>query len=159
MALSEIIKVAYTSAPVNSLILRSFQVHGDGIETISLVHDYFEQTLGGVLHEPCQLSYRLPAKDTTGNQKLNFAFGLVDARAQKAIRAAIEANTVVYLTYREFMEDDKVNPARTPIVMTIVGGECEPLSVQVEAQYFDMLNFSWPRERYTADKAPGTKYL
>jgi len=41
----------------------------------------------------------------------------------------------------------------------VVGGECSALSVQVEAQYFDMLNFAWPRERYTVDKAPGTKYL
>ena len=66
---------------------------------------------------------------------------------------------MVYLTYTEYLEADKATPARTPITMVIVGGECSALSVQVEAQYFDMLNFAWPRERYTADKAPGTKHL
>lgn len=159
MALSQILKVAYSSAPTTSLVLRSFTIHGDGITTLRLVHDFSEHVLGGHLHESCQLSYKLPAKDATGNQKLNFAIGLVDARAHRLIKSAIEADTIVYLTYQEFMEDSKDVPARTPLTMVIVGGECSTLSVQVEAQYFDMLNFSWPRERYTADKAPGTKYL
>lgn len=159
MATSELLKVAYASAPTDSLILRSFRIHGDGIAPLNLVHDFVEQTLGGVLHEPCQLSYKLPAKDASGQQKINFAIGMVDSRAQKIIQAAIAADTVVYLTYTEYLEADKSLPARTPITMTIVGGECSALSVQIEAQYFDMLNFAWPRERYTVEKAPGVKYL
>ena len=159
MATSELLKVAYASAPADALILRSFRIHGDGTTPLNLVHDFVEHTLGGVLHEPCQISYKLPDKDASGQQKINFAIALVDSRAQKIIQTAIEADSVVYLTYTEYLEADKATPARTPITMVIVGGECSALSVQVEAQYFDMLNFAWPRERYTVDKAPGTKYL
>ena len=82
----------------------------------------------------------------------------VDEITSKLDEAATALNKITLLETNT-VSQDKATPARTPITMVIVGGECSALSVQVEAQYFDMLNFAWPRERYTVDKAPGTKYL
>lgn len=158
MAQSEALKVAYSSDPTKKII-RSFIMHGEGFESVRLVHAYEEIALSGQLHEPCQISFKLPAKDATGNQKLNFAVGLVDARAQKAVSAAIAADKTIYLTYSEYLETDLSAPAAKPFTMVVVGGELSSLQVQIESQYFDMLNFMWPRERYTLEKAPGTKYI
>lgn len=159
MALSQLLEEVYNSAPTAERIYRTISLHGTGIDTINLVQDYVPQTLMGIVFEPCQMRVPPPPKAADGPQSLTLSIGLVDSRAQRIAVAAIESQQEVFLTYREFLKSDRQNPARTPLVMTVTGGTFEGDAVSIEAQYFDMLNLSWPRDRYTADKAPGVKYL
>lgn len=160
MAISQMLQRVYASAPVDALLIQSLRIYGVGFESLNLVHGYSETVLQGVAHEPCQITFSLPEKSTTGNQKLKFAIGLVDSRAQRIAESAIESNSIVYLTYTEYLASNMNAPARPPITMVVVGGDFpNNATVQIEAQYFDMLNLAWPRERYTVDKAPGVKYI
>lgn len=129
------------------------------METMRFVHGFEDMVLGGQLFEACQISIALPEKNTTGNQTLSFGVGLVDSRADKIVDAALENGSIVYLIYKEFLNSDLSAPARTPIRMEVVGGQFEEGGLQIEASYFDMLNFEWPRQRYTTTNAPGIKYL
>lgn len=159
MAISEMLQTAYASSPLGEIIFRTLEVESEGMQSIRLVHGYDDMVLGGQLFEACQMSMGLPEKNTTGNQSLRFGVGLVDSRAHKAVRAAQENGAVVYLLYREFLSSNLAAPARRMLRMEVVGGEFADGVLQVEASYFDMLNFAWPRDWYTALNAPGLKYL
>lgn len=159
MATSAILQTVYASAPTDKVIFPTLEISSEGMESMRFVHGFEDMTLGGQLYEACQISIALPEKNTTGNQTLRFGVGLVDSRADKAVDAALENGRIVFLTYREFLNSDISAPARAPITMEVVGGEFSEGVLQVEASYFDMLNFAWPRQRYTAENAPGVKYL
>ena len=73
--------------------------------------------------------------------------------------AALESNTPITLIYLEYLESDKSAPARQPYIMTISGIQLEGDEAQIEASYWDILNYAWPRQRYTEETAPGIKYL
>lgn len=159
MPISEVLQEVYSSAPTGIRIYNTLHIHGAGITELRLVRDYVPQVLGGVEHEPCQMSVNMPAKAADGPQALRFAIGLIDSRAQRIAHAAIESGQQVFVTYREYLTNDKTTPARTPLTMVVTGGEFDGPLLTVEAQYFDMLNLAYPRERYTVDKAPGVKYI
>lgn len=159
MAISEILQTVYASAPTDKVIFHTLEIESEGMQSIRLVHGYDDMVLGGQLFEACQMSIGLPEKNTAGNQTLRFGVGLVDSRALKAVRAAQETGAVVFLLYREFLNSDPSTPARKMLRMEVVGGEFGDGVLQVEASYFDMLNFAWPRDWYTAENAPGLKYL
>lgn len=159
MATSEILQTVYASAPSGKVILPTLEIESAGMQSMRFVHGYEDMALGGQLFEACQMSVSLPEKNTTGNQTLRFGVGLVDSRADKAVDAALENGAVVYLIYREFLSTDLSASASRPLRMEVVGGEFGEGALQVEASYFDMLNFAWPRDRYTAENAPGVKYL
>lgn len=163
MVISTSLRTVYASAPTDVVLISTLEIELPG-ENIRLVSDYAEMLLGvdGVmqLFEPCALDISLPAKDNSGNQSLQFAIGIVDDdRINALVESALNAGVEIYLTYREYLSTDTSAPASSPIRMTVLGGEFNQDNFGIEASYFDLLNTSWPRERYTLLNAPGTKYL
>lgn len=100
----------------------------------------------------------LPERSTVGNQSLRFGLGVVDGRAHRLISDALDSGLPSYVVYREYVSTDTSAPAAAPKRMLIQGGDLNSNALQIEASYFDLLNLAWPRDRYTADKAPGVKY-
>jgi len=43
--------------------------------------------------------------------------------------------------------------------MVVIDASFSQSAVQVTASYNDIINRAWPRRRYTADFAPGLKYI
>jgi len=163
MAISTVLRTVYASAPTDTALVSTLSIELPG-EHVRLVEDFDEMVLGvdGVpqVFEPCALDIGLPAKDSSGNQSLQFALGILDDdRINDLVTSALEGGQPVYLTYREYLSTDTSAPAAAPIRMTVLGGEFEETSLGIEASYFDLLNTAWPRERYTLANAPGTKYL
>lgn len=105
------------------------------------------------------IAIELPKKDNSGNQTLAFQIDNVTGEAQALIDAAIDANERMTIIYRPYLSMDKSMPADPPYFMTILSGAVQGASVRVEAGFFDLLNTAWPRDTYTADFAPGLKYL
>lgn len=164
MAISALLQTIYASAPTDVAIIATLEVRVAGQTPIYLAHAYEDLVLGvpgvgNVAFEACSLEIALPNKDTTGNQSLNFGIGLVDSRAFNLVRIAQESGLPALLVYREYLSTDATQPARVPTVMTIAGGEFNGPTLQIEASYFDVLNFAWPRQRYTVENAPGVKYM
>lgn len=105
------------------------------------------------------IAVALPKKNNTGAQVLVFAIDNVTGEAQALIDSALEAEERVMLIYRAFLASDKSVPADTPYRMTVLSGEMKGSVIQVQAGFFDLLNTSWPRDRYTATFAPGLRYV
>jgi hypothetical protein len=164
MTISTVLKTVYASAPSEVLRIQTVDIELPGGQHVRLVNDFFDATLGvdGVpqLFEACGMDITLPNKDASGNQTLQFALGVLDDdRINGLIAQALDAGQPVYLVYREYLNTDTTAPAMAPIRMTVLGGAFDEDQLGIEGSYFDMLNTAWPRERYTLENAPGTKYL
>lgn len=163
MTISSVLQTVYASSPTDVVILPTLELVVAGIAPVRLVQAYEDAMLGvdGALRkfEACGMEVALPAKDSSGNQALTFGLGLMDGRAQEIVTVAQESGKPVQLIYREYLSTDVTAPTRAPVVMVVAGGQFSGPTVQVEANYFDMLNISWPRDRYTAANAPGLKYM
>lgn len=163
MTISTVLKTIYASAPASVVRLQTLEIELPGAQSVRLVGDYEDHLLGvnGAMQsfEACGIDISLPARDTSGNQALQFAIGLLDRRADRMVQDALESGEAVYLTYREYLSSDKSAPAAAPIRMSVVGGEFRTEALAIEASYFDLLNTAYPRDRYTVEAAPGVKYL
>lgn len=149
----------YASAPAGSLIIPTLEISIAGQTPIRICSGFEDQTLAGMLFEAGSLSISLPNKNTSGMQTLNFGVAGVNSLVQTYIDIALETGEPVTITYREFLESDKTQPARRPYVMQLIGGTLQDGEASLSAGFFDVLNLRWPRQVYTADNAPGIRYL
>lgn len=101
----------------------------------------------------------LPKKSSQGDQVLTFALDNLTGEAQRLIDQALEAEARVTIVYRPFLASDKTQPADNPYRMVVRSGTMQGTAVQVNAGFFDLINTAWPRDLYTAEFAPGLKYL
>lgn len=158
-----LLSVVYASAPTDELIIQSLEIIIPGVETTRICNGFTDYSLGidGVLvpFEPGGLTVSLPAKNTTGQQTLAFGFSGVNGRAQRNVDAALAANVIVIMNYREYLLSDLMNPAHRPYRMELSGGSFEFDTVSFEGSYYDLLNTRWPRFRYTTETAPGLRYM
>lgn len=158
-----ILSVVYASAPTEELIIPTLEVQLQNHDPIRICCGFEDQMLGvdGVMvpFEAGSLTISLPAKNASGNQTLTFGVPGVTGQVQTYVDHALAADAPVYLIYREYLESDKTVPARTPYRMVLRGGVIEGAVAQFEAGYYDILNTAWPRERYTAETAPGIRFL
>lgn len=164
MTINTVLKIFNASAPINQHRIQTLDIELPGGEHVRLVNAFFDATLGvdGVpqLFEACGMDITLPTKDNSGNQTLQFALGILDDdRINALVEQALESGKPTYMVYREYLSTDTSAPAMAPIRMTVLGGAFEEGELGIEGSYFDMLNSLWPRERYTLENAPGTKYL
>ena len=158
-----ILKTVYASAPEDELILITLEIRLSPTDVVRVVQGFENHMLGvdGVYQEftASAISVALPSSNTSGQQTLRFSIGGINSLIQRHIDAALESSAPITLIYREYLESDKSAPARQPYIMTISGIQLEGDEAQIEASYWDILNYSWPRQRYTEETAPGIKYL
>lgn len=149
----------YASAPAGELIIPTLEIAIAGQPPIRICSGFEDHVLSGMVFEAGSLSLSLPSKNTTGVQTLNFGIAGVNGLVQKYFDQALETGEAVKITYREYLESDKSQPARRPYVMDLIGGSLQDGEAQLSAGFFDVLNRRWPRELYTAQNAPGIRYL
>jgi hypothetical protein len=102
------------------------------------------------------LDVALPARNDSGQQELVFAMDGVTGEAQHRIDAALEANEEVAMIYREYVSSDLSAPASRPTRMLVVGVEFLPGGmIGVTCAYRNLLDWLWPRAKYTAGFSPG----
>lgn len=158
-----ILSVVYASSPSDEVIIPTLEIQVPGHVPIRICAGFEDQMLGVdgvyVQFEAGSLQVALPASNTTGQQTLTFGVSNVNGIAQRYVDDALESGQEVKVIYREYLASDPSAPARLPYVMTLTGGQFENGDAQFEAGYYDLLNAAWPRERYTAENAPGLKYL
>ena len=159
-----IIETVYASAPSDIVLLPTLEILVAGEDPIRVVAAFEDltctlETAEVVTFTAGPFEYKEPAKNTSGVQTLTFAIANVTGEAQKAVEAAIESGEEVPVNYRVYTSDDLSAPAKNPFKMILRGGTFEGPMVQIEAGFFDTLNYQWPRVRYTAEDYPGIRYL
>lgn len=156
--------VVYASAPSAEVIIPTLELSPPGDEPIRICNGFEDQT---VTLETDQLAtfqagpveVGLPARNTSGQQRLTFGVANVTGFAQQAVERSLESGARVPVVYREYLHSDLSAPAARPIRMVLTGGVFEGIQLQLTAAYYDLLNTAWPRDRYTAEFAPGLKYF
>ncbi len=162
--MSTLLAKAYASAPTDTVIIQTLEIKPSGVDPIRVCTGFEDQTV--TLEDDTEVTFTAgpivvsePARDTSGQQTLQFSIPNVAGVAQEAVDAALEAGEQVPIVYRRYLSTDLTAPAGNPLEMTLTGGAFHGLMVAVEASYYDLLNTQWPRERYTADFAPGLRYI
>lgn len=105
------------------------------------------------------LDVSLPKNNNDGAQSLGVAVDNVTGEAQRLVDAANAAGVGIKLIYRTYLESDLSAPAEEPIQLDVLEVSIESSTVSFTAGYFDLINAAWPRVRYTADFAPGLRYI
>ena len=127
----------------------------DGYDDIAVIDE------GGraLIFEAAAFSAVEPERSNSGSETLDFAVDGVLGEAQQKIDAALEAEERITLTARKFLASNLLEPAEKPYRMTILGGEMNGGSVQLQAGFFDLINRQWPRDVYSTEFSPGLRYL
>lgn len=90
--------------------------------------------------------------------ELEFAVDNVVGDAQAFVDGAISAGESVTMVYRLYRLADLSAPIDGPLALPVIGGAFEGASLQVKGVLHDLLNTGFPRQRYTAEFAPGVRY-
>lgn len=159
-----LINEVYSSAPADYVIIPSLEILVPGYEPIRIVGAYQDYTLTDEtstanLFQGAAFDYKEPAKNTSGQQNLSFIIANVTGEAQRAVDYALENNLEVPVIWRCHLSTDLSAPAKPPYKMTLRGGEFKGGQVQIDAGYFDPLNYAWPRNRYLIPFATGLRYV
>lgn len=154
----------YASAPTDQVLIQTLEILVPGCDPIRIAasfEDVTATTESGetVVFQAGPFECKEPSKDTSGQQTLKFSIANATGEAQEAVESALEAGDEVPVVHRVYLASDLTAPAQSPHHMVLRGGQFEGMVLQVEAGYFDLLNTAWPRKRYTADFAPGLRYI
>ena len=159
-----IIETVYASAPAEYVILQTLEVLVQDYDPIRVVAAYEDVT--ATLETDEEVTFLAgpfditrPSKNSSGQQTITFSIANVTGEAQKAVEQALTNDSEVPINYREYISTDLTAPAGPVYKMIMRGGTFQGLMVQIEAGYYDLLNTQWPRKRYTADFAPGLRYI
>ena len=156
--MSEALKIAYASAPIDEFLINALEIEIDGIEPLLICDGYEHQVLGGRNFRPSSISVSLPRKANTGQQNLVFGLWNAYGEAQEYVDKALSTNSSVKVTYYQYLSSDKDNYALKLPAMTVVGGTFQGIQAKFEASYQDLLNLAFPRERYTSETSPAIQY-
>jgi hypothetical protein len=159
-----IIEITYASAPSDEVIIPALEILIPSYDPIRIVGAYKDYELtdeNSVTNTflAASFDYKEPAKNTSGQQNLSFSISNVTGDAQRAVDFAISQNVKTEVIWRCYVSTDLTAPAKQPYKMTLRGGQFQGGNVQIDAGYFDPLNYAWPRNRYTNDFAPGLRYI
>lgn len=158
-----ILETYYASAPTDQIAVATLRIITPGLPEVRLCDGFenFNFGVDGVLQpfEACHLVIALPAKNTSGQQVLSFGTGGIVDVARQYVDAANEADEVITLVFAEYLLSDRMTPMSRPLVMTNQGGQFAGDDLDFAGSYQDLLNFRWPRDMYTTEKAPGLRYM
>lgn len=158
-----ILNVFYSSdfrvAPINTLELTA-----DELTPIALCDGFYDRTLRtedgrNVLFQATGMDVSVPNRNNSGTQRLGFAIDNIYGDAQDFIQQALDNQFKIQVVYRLYLSDNLSAPAETPLIFDLVSADLTSRSVQVEAGLLDLLNSTWPRQRYNAQFSPGITYL
>lgn len=114
-------------------------------------------TYGTFLGAPLGLVF--PERNNTSSQKVTMAIDNVLGDAQRLIDQAEEADAIVKMTLRRYVEGELYGPAQRPFIATVQGGMIKDTIVQVNAGFHNILDYAWPRGKYDLDYCPDLAYM
>ena len=105
------------------------------------------------------LDIALPARNADGTQDLTFAVCNVNGDVSAYIKDLLESGRECEVIQRTYLDVDLLAPAEPPHRYKLKGGAWTVTQADLNAGYFNLLETGWPRNFYTPDIFPGTRYL
>ena len=124
----------------------------DDVDAITETGEY-------VTFKACSIDFSLPARNEDGTQDLKFTLCNVDGVVSTAIRSAINDLDGSTIVFRKYISTNLKSPAEPPYIMPVKGGSWKDLTVNITAGFRNVLDFAWPRNRFTLPYFPGLRYV
>lgn len=162
--MSELLEIIYASAPKDHILIQTLEIKSSAFDTLYYCNGYQDITArlennALVTFTASAFDLQLPARDSSGNQRLVFAIENVSHIAQSIIDKCLEFDAQVFVTFRQYTSMNLNSPIEPPITLSVLGGTFSESTVQIECAYYDILNSAFPRKRYTAEFSKGLKYF
>ena len=126
-----------------------------GFEDVNAYTETGEQ----VTFTACGIELSLPARNADGTQDLQFVISNINGVVSNEIRVALDSGDAGKIIFRQYIDTDLSAPAEPPISMPVKGGSWGALSVSITAGFKNILDYSWPRHRFTAPEYPGLRHM
>lgn len=115
---------------------------------------------GSEVHfKACAIEFSLPARNGDGTQDLKFVLCNIDGIVSNEIRAALKTLSTARIIFRKYISTDLTAPAEPPYTMPVKGGSWTPVTVSITAGFRNVLDYAWPRYRYTLPDFPGLRHI
>ncbi len=159
-----ILQRVYASAPADQILLPTLEIASSASPSIYTCggfenHNLTLETGEEVEFIASALTVALPPRNASGQQNLNFAVENVTGQAQRFVDEALEAGVSIQVIFRIYLVSDPSSPQEPPLKMVAKTPKFSGPTLQVTASYADIIGRAWPRRRYTAEFAPGLKYM
>lgn len=133
-------------------------------ESLYLCNGFFDQTFtlenGQVqVFTAVGLDLSRPRRGNDASESIGVAIDNVRNQGEPLIEQAKAAGAEIEMTMRSFLESVPTSPAERPISFKVLRAVFEDATLSITAGNPDLVNTAWPRDRYTADFAPGITYI
>jgi hypothetical protein len=155
--LSQAIKEAYASAPVQDIIYHTLEIdHADFTQPVRVVHGWDSITAGGVDWVAMPFELTLPEVSSIGPPTLQIRLDNVGRELMSGLESAAESSTPISITYRAFLLSDLSSAMNNPpMELTLTGVTATATTITATATLADFANRKFPRAVYRDDDFPG----
>lgn len=174
MSMSEAIKEAYASNPVDGLTLDTLEFHHP-----AFVDDFGQPTAIRVVRDsrtwnlclentaplnagqyvdfsPVPFEFTQPGFSEDQVPTLQFNISNVSRLVTKYLELAIQQTAPIKLYYRPYLDSDPSQPQMNPvIVMTLTAATAGTMQISGVASLSDVHNWPFPAQKYTPARFPG----
>ena len=147
----------------SEVILRTLEVN-DGVTRHLLVGGWEDitarlETGENATFTACGLDVALPTRNADGTQDLTFTVCNITGEISAYVRELLASGRQCEIVARTYVSTDLLAPAEPPQRYKLKGGSWTSTEASLTAGYFNLLETAWPRNFYTPDIFPGTRYL
>lgn len=128
------------------------------VGTLRFILDNQPRTIDGDTYDAAAFTVQLPERSDSGFTDLNFGICGVNGDCFQYVRQALQSDQPTYLTLQHRHPED-LTLVLYELTLTVTGGQITRDAATFTASFCDMLNTEFPKLRYTAQNAPGLKYV
>lgn len=127
--------------------------------TLRYVLAYEDVKLAGDIYKASGFTISLPESSDSGFTDLSFGICNVSGEVYSYIKELLDSVTPqpTYITLEQYHSESKI--LLYSLTLTMTGIQLDNNQAVFTASFADMLNTEFPKLRYTANNAPGLKYV
>lgn len=132
-------------------------IDNEEIGQLRFVLGYEDIKLADETYKASAFVVQLPERSDSGFTDLSFSICGVSGQCYDYIKRALASHATTYLTLQQWHSETK--ELLYTLTLTVTGGQLTRDQANFTASFCDMLNTEFPKLRYTANNAPGLKYV
>lgn len=136
----------------------TLEISNTEIGELRYILDQQPRTMEGTLYDAAAFTVQLPERSESGFTDLSFSICGANGEAFRYVQQALQSSAPTYLTLQHRHPED-LTAVLYELTLTVTGGQLTREAAVFTASFCDMLNTEFPKLRYTAQNAPGLKYV
>jgi len=135
----------------------TLDIENNEIGNMHFILAYEDKIINDIKYTASAFSVQLPERSDSGFTDLAFSICGVSGQCYDYIKRALASHATTYLTLKQWHSETK--ELLYTLTLTVTGGQLTRDQANFTASFCDMLNTEFPKLRYTANNAPGLKYV